>query len=92
MEFVDGVDLGEARKRTTEKEFEELQAELAGLVATLGGATLLVKTRSTPGRLVALGLLLLAVTLSWLLYEDMSGIGSSGAMSRELAPLGGRRG
>jgi len=63
----------------------------AGLAAIVGGVTVLATTRSTPGRLVAIGLILLAVTLSWLLYEDMSGTGMSGAMSRELPTIGGRR-
>jgi fructosamine-3-kinase len=39
MEFVDGVDLGEARKRCTPEEFDELQVELADLVATMHDRT-----------------------------------------------------
>lgn len=63
----------------------------AGVAATVGGATMLVTTRTTPGRLVAIGLILLAATLSWLLYEDVVGTGTSGAMSRELPFHGGRK-
>lgn len=63
----------------------------AGLAAIVGGVTMLATTRSMPGRLVAIGLIVLAATLSWLLYEDMNGTGGSGAMSRELPTLGGRR-
>src|SRR5262249_13951039 len=35
MEFIDGVDLGEAKRRCSNEEFEELQKHLAEIVATL---------------------------------------------------------
>src|SRR5205823_7342127 len=35
LEFIDGVDLGEAKRRTTPEEFDALQCELAELVSAL---------------------------------------------------------
>ena len=39
MEFVEGVDLGEAKKQCAPEEFDTLQAELAELVAAMHGNT-----------------------------------------------------
>ena len=39
MEFVEGVDLGEAKKQCTPEEFDALQADLAELVAAMHGNT-----------------------------------------------------
>ena len=39
LEFVEGIDLGEARKRATPEEFDTLQAELAEIVAAMHAHT-----------------------------------------------------